>query len=90
MTRKLHRFTLALSATAMALAMLLLAARPQVAGSDLSAEDVNLDAAVAPIATVMPADQATASQRRHRRRSRAVLALPYFSFAQGLRRVTGS
>ena len=35
-------------------------------------------------------DAARRNQRRHVRRSRAALALPYFSFAQGLRRVTGS
>ena len=35
-------------------------------------------------------NDASRRQRRHVRRSRAALALPYFSFAQGLRRVTGS
>ncbi|MDB6163176.1 MAG: hypothetical protein JWL98_608, partial [Xanthomonadaceae bacterium] len=39
--------------------------------------------ATAAVDTVLQVD---ASERRHLRHSRALLALPYFSFAQGLRR----
>ena len=93
MNRKLQRSTLALSATTALLAMLLLAGGP-VSPPLPSAQDlVRLDSARNLAdngdATV-DNDASRRNQRRHVRRSRAALALPYFSFAQGLRRVTGS
>ena len=93
MNRKLQRSTLALSATTALLAMLLLAGGP-VSPLPAAQELVRLDSARdladnGGDATVNN-DVARRNQRRHVRRSRAALALPYFSFAQGLRRVTGS
>ena len=87
MNRKLQRSTLALSATTALLAMLLLAGGP-----------VSLPASTAPLVGLdghrdlagNDVDATRRDHRRHVRRSRAALALPYFSFAQGLRRVTGS
>ena len=84
MNRKLQRSTLALSATFMVLTALLLAGGPTVPPppastiATLAQADIDADGDVARL------------QRRHVRRSRAALALPYFSFAQGLRRITGS
>ncbi len=87
MNRKLQRSTLALSATSAVLAMLLMAGGPAlpppvtasalVATADVGDTDNNSNGDVLIL-------------RKHQRRSRAALALPYFSFAQGLRRVTGS
>ena len=96
MNRKLQRSTLALSATSAVLAMLLLAGgpapRPSMAA--IAPLVVRIDPAdnTADLDTDTAVDTAPTrvSQRRHARRSRAALALPYFSFAQGLRRVTGS
>jgi hypothetical protein len=84
MTRKLLRTMTALSATATVFTVLLLAARPvvPVAPAPLAAD------AAAGIDAGVDADtdaEATPSQR-HLHRARALLALPYFSFAQGLRR----
>jgi hypothetical protein len=84
MNRKLQRSTLALSATFMVLTALLLAGGPTVPPPPANT-----------LATSAPADigvdgDVVRVQRRHVRRSRAALALPYFSFAQGLRRITGS
>jgi hypothetical protein len=91
MNRKLQRSTLALSATTALLAMLLLAGGP-VMPPPSTAPLVTLDSTrnLADGGGDVDADAARRNQRRHVRRSRAVLALPYFSFAQGLRRVTGS
>jgi hypothetical protein len=95
MNRKLQRSTFALSATTALLAMLLLAGGPVSPPPSAAQELVRLDSArdLADNGGGAPADSDAASrrnQRRHVRRSRAALALPYFSFAQGLRRVTGS
>jgi len=85
MNRKLHHSMLALTSTAAVFTLLLLAGAPAgVPPADrggLSAEDALIDGA-----TFIVDPAADASQRRHLRHSRAVLALPYFSFAQGLRR----
>lgn len=94
MNRKLQRSTFALSATTALLAMLLLAGGPVSPPPSAAQELVRLDSArdLADNDGNATADNDAASrnQRRHVRRSRAALALPYFSFAQGLRRVTGS
>lgn len=86
MTRKLLRTMTALSATATVSAVLLLAARPLApaapAPSVLTAGDA------APMLDVgADADPSPALRQRHQlHRARVLLALPYFSFAQGLRR----
>jgi len=89
MNRKLHHTVMALSATATVFTVLLLAGSP-VPPPLQSAPQLMLsgDVAGAEIDTVLSVDmpQVSASQRRHQRHSRALLALPYFSFAQGLRR----
>ena len=93
MNRKLQRSTLALSATTALLAMLLLAGGPVSPPLPAAQELVRLDSArdLADNGGDATVDNASRrNQRRHVRRSRAALALPYFSFAQGLRRVTGS
>ena len=95
MQRKLFRSMTALSATATVFALLLLAAGPagapipaslsggiavagvDAAGADPAAVESALDAAVDPVSA--------ARQRHHLRRARSQLAMPYFSFAQGLR-----
>ena len=90
MQRKLFRSMTALSATATVFALLLLAAGPAtaptilpdapgvaLAGAEAAAEPA-LDAAADPVTA--------ARQRLHLHRARNQLALPYFSFAQGLRR----
>jgi hypothetical protein len=46
--------------------------------------------AVESIDATVPADQAAAPKARRHRRGHANTALPYFSFAQGLRQVAGS
>ena len=88
MTRKLLRTMTALSATATVFTVLLLAARPvvPVTPAPLAADaaaviDAGVDAGI----DADTAAEATSSQR-HLHRARALLALPYFSFAQGLRR----
>jgi hypothetical protein len=90
MQRKLFRSMTALSVTASVFALLLLAAGPAtaptilpdargvaLASADAAAEPA-LDAAADPVS-------AAARQRHHLHRARSLLALPYFSFAQGLR-----
>lgn len=92
MHRKLFRSMTALSATAALFSFLLLVAGP--AGAPMPAPmsaDVVLvgDSAAAEPAFEAAADPASAAsrqQRHHLHRARALLALPYFSFAQGLRR----
>jgi hypothetical protein len=91
MQRKLFRSMTALSATATLFSLLLLAAGPASAPTPAPlAADVVLasaDAAAVP-ALEAAADPVSAAsrQRHHLHRARALLALPYFSFAQGLRR----
>ena len=90
MQRKLFRSMTALSVTASVFALLLLAAGPAtaptilpdarsvaLASADAAAVDPALDAAADPVSA--------ARQRHHLHRARSLLALPYFSFAQGLR-----
>ena len=89
MNRKLQRSTLALSATTALFALLLLAGGP-VSPPASTAPLAKLDSSRDLADNVDDADATRRNQRRHVRRSRAALALPYFSFAQGLRRVTGS
>ena len=89
MNRKLQRSTLALSATTALLAMLLLAGGPVSPQLPSTAQDVVRLDSTRNLAD-NGGDVTVDNQRRHVRRSRAALALPYFSFAQGLRRVTGS
>ena len=95
MNRKLQRSTLALSATTALLAMLLLAGGPVSPPLPSTAQDVVRLDSTRNLAdnggdATVDNDASRRNQRRHVRRSRAALALPYFSFAQGLRRVTGS
>ncbi|MDQ2701931.1 MAG: hypothetical protein M3Y70_03770 [Pseudomonadota bacterium] len=89
MNRKLQHSVTALSATAAVFGLLLLAGGPPPmsmpmpgAGAMVAAESIEAPAA--------DADEGGVASRRHQRRARAGLALPYFSFAQGLRTVTGS
>ncbi len=97
MNRKLQHTMTALSATATVFTMLLLAGGPPLpvapaqpaallmlstgvaVGDQATPADANADDAAA--------DSADSSRSSHLRRTRAALALPYFSFAQGLRRL---
>lgn len=87
MNRKLHHSLMALSATAAVLGVLLLAAGPLQPSTQpaMSIELASLGSLPVPAASALE-DAVLASQRRHLRHSRALLAMPYFSFAQGLRR----
>jgi hypothetical protein len=87
MNRKLQHSMLALSTTAAVFTLLLLAGGPAPAprplpATALAAGDETMLVAVSTLAD----GESAPSQRRHLRHSRALLALPYFSFAQGLRR----
>jgi hypothetical protein len=89
MNRKLHHSLIALSATAAVFGVLLLAAGPLQSPLAQPANSMNLAGLDSlPVNTALAMEDAVqaASQRRHLRHSRALLALPYFSFAQGLRR----
>ncbi|MGN6513783.1 MAG: hypothetical protein ACTHKZ_09485 [Lysobacteraceae bacterium] len=98
MTRKLLRTMTALSATAAVFTLLLLAAHPVAPASpgplsvDMAADmaaDVGADLDTGVEAGVGGASDAEATEgprQRHLHRARSLLALPYFSFAQGLRR----
>lgn len=87
MNRKLQRTTTALSATAVVFTGLLLAGGP-VRPSSPSALVLTADTAADTLdsALTTPVPEVSARERRHLRHSRALLAFPYFSFAQGLRR----
>ena len=90
MQRKLFRSMTALSATATAFALLLLAAGPAHAPTTMPTQGeialASVDAAAAEPAFEASTDPVAATrQRQHLRRARSLLALPYFSFAQGLR-----
>jgi hypothetical protein len=97
MNRKLQHTVMALSATATVFTMLLLAggppspvAPPQPAALlmlSTGVADSGDAASVDGAAGDTEADSADSGQRSHLRRTRAALALPYFSFAQGLRRL---
>jgi hypothetical protein len=85
MNRKLQHTLQALTATAAVFTVLLLAGGPTTPTVPVVTMQLSGDSG----AGVIDASEATqpgASQRRHRRHSRELLALPYFSFAQGLRR----
>lgn len=100
--RKLQHTLLALTASSAVFAVLLLAGTPALPTSEpvpasvyvLSADDmtadvgeaIEVDVASPGIDTAAPA---TTRRNRSLNRTRALLALPYFSFAQGLRH-TGS
>ena len=87
MNRKLQHSMLALSSTAIVFTMLLLAGGPAPAPRPMAATPLSAgDEAVLDAASVLTDGTDETSQRRHLRHSRALLALPYFSFAQGLRR----
>ena len=95
MNRKLQHTVMALSATATVFTMLLLAGGPPApvvpahpaamlalsAGVADDGDAASVDDAAADTET----DSADGRRRSHLRRTRAALALPYFSFAQGLR-----
>ena len=92
MNRKLQHTFKALSATAAVFTVMLLAGGPamqampapstQLSGDNAALIDTTIDTGI----DASEAPASSASQRRHLRHSRAMLALPYFSFAQGLRR----
>lgn len=91
MNRKLQHSVTALSATAAVFGLLLLAGGPPPMAMPMPAAEALV--AVEDI-EASPADMAEAESAtrrdRHQRRARSGLALPYFSFAQGLRAVSGS
>ena len=87
MNRKLQHSLQALTAAAAVFTVLLLAGSP--APPTIPSVTVQLSGDNGVGVGVIDASETTqpsASQRRHRRHSRELLALPYFSFAQGLRR----
>ena len=87
MTRKLLRTMTALSATATVFTVLLLAARP-VAPTAMAPAMLTASDAIPALDAGADADaEATPTVRqRHLHRARVLRALPYDSFAQGLRR----
>ena len=85
MNRKLQHTLQALTATAAVFTVLLLAGGPTTPTVPVVTMQLSGDGGVSVI-DASEAAQPGASQRRHRRHSRELLALPYFSFAQGLRR----
>jgi hypothetical protein len=98
MNRKLQHTVMALSATATVFTMLLLAGgrAPASVGPSQPAALMVLSTGVADdgdaasvdgAAGDTDADSVDSGRRSHLRRTRAALALPYFSFAQGLRRL---
>lgn len=88
MNRKLHRTVIALSATVSVFTVLLLAGAPvqspALPQTLMVSDEMTIE--LPNDANVQTQVLRSASQRRHLRHSRALLALPYFSFAQGLRR----
>ena len=86
MNRKLQHSMLALSSIAIVFTMLLLAAAPAPAPQPMAATSLSAgDEAILDAASVLT-DETAQTRHRHLKHSRALLALPYFSFAQGLRR----
>ena len=96
MNRKLQHTLKALSATAAVFTALLLAGGPAtpamplpaapLSGDNAALLDTAVDASVDGASDASETSPSNASRLRHMRHSRALLALPYFSFAQGLRR----
>lgn len=91
MNRKLQHSMTALTASAAVFGLLLLAGGPPQPMAPVAPSVVLASAD----SNQLPADEAAdieadTATSGHQRRARAALALPYFSFAQGLRRVTGS
>ncbi len=89
MNRKLHHTVIALSATATVFTVLLLAgtpAQPSPPPARLLMFSSDAVSAIDTVSFIADPSPTNATQRRHQRHSRALLALPYFSFAQGLRR----
>ena len=96
MNRKLQHTLKALSATAAVFTVLLLAGGPaapampapttQLSGASAALLDTTSDASIDGAIDASDAPQPSATRRRHMRHSRELLALPYISFAQGLRR----
>ena len=89
MKRKFHHTLMALSATATVFTVLLFAGTPvqpptRALVGPGPLPSLVADASVVAAGTVELVRDGT--ERRHLRHSRALLALPYFSFAQGLRR----
>jgi hypothetical protein len=90
MNRKLQHSMMALSVTATVFSVLLLASGPATVPAAQALPLAVVAIATAPLAAAELPDAASQPQlaagaQRHLRRSRATLALPYFSFAQGLR-----
>lgn len=94
MNRKLQHSVTALSATAAVFGLLLLAGGPPpmampMPGAEALVAVETIESIEASAADVAEGESAV-RRHRHQRRIRSGLALPYFSFAQGLRTVTGS
>ena len=91
MNRKLQHSVTALSATAAVFGLLLLAGGPPPLAMPTPGAQ-SLVAAELVEASSPDIDEGEAATRRlrHQRRARTGLALPYFSFAHGLRTVAGS
>jgi hypothetical protein len=85
MNRKLQHSMLALSTTSAVFAVLLLAGGPTTTLSQASHQALSADDAVIGTPPLVADPAPGPGQRHHLRRSRALLALPYLSFAQGLR-----
>jgi hypothetical protein len=90
MNRKFQHSVTALTASAAVFGLLLLAGGPPAPALAPDMVLVSLDAGLPDADAGDQAASEDVSGHRHQRRARAALALPYFSFAQGLRRVTGS
>ena len=92
MNRKLQHSVTALSATAAVFGLLLFAGGPPPMAVPMPGVDAYLAAESIEASASETADaEADSNVRiRHQRRARTGLALPYFSFAHGLRTVAGS
>jgi len=90
MKRKFHHTLMALTATATVFTVLLVAGTPvqQPIRSVVGPDPLPLVVANASVVAAGTVELVRdgAGERRHLRHSRALLALPYLSFAQGLRR----
>ena len=97
MNRKLQHTMTALSATAAVFSLMLIAGGPAPATAPAALPPtaallvMSAEAAGTAVDTLEGIDpDPAAATPRQPKRSRATLALPYFSFAQGLRQVAGS